>query len=188
MAKKVGIMLVLAGMTAGTMFAKTWYDSYAPGIDTSKVLINGGLGAGQYDDTMRIPPIVLSADFKLPSKVKLPITIGATASLTAWERSIAFGRFKATYTDVGFGLRGAYHFNLVKNLDTYAGLILGYVVQTVSPNNDIVKTFNPATSFFMYSSNIGARYFFTKSIGVYVEVGYSNLLSQIANVGLSVKL
>jgi hypothetical protein len=62
-----------------------------------------------------------------------------------------------------------YHFNFLKNLDTYAGLTLGYVIQTFD-GGDYSGSAYEGVSFFLFGVNIGARYFFTESIGAYLEV------------------
>ncbi|MDR3336265.1 MAG: hypothetical protein LBT16_03575 [Treponema sp.] len=149
-----------------------------------------GFGISSY--LMGIPPISVSADFKLP--IQLPITIGGTAALSTWGYETSAGipnsEIKVTYTNIGFGVRGQYHFNFLKNLDAYAGLTLGYVIQTAdvkygSAYGNIGKPAYAGISFFLFGANIGARYFFTKNIGVYAELGYSGL--QIASAGLSLK-
>jgi hypothetical protein len=192
MAKKGFVVLVLALGVAGGAFAE-WYDSSAPGIDESKVLINAGVGYGLSVYTMGIPPISVGVDFKLP--IKLPITVGGMAAFSTWGYSVSYGPNRdidVTYSNIGFGVRGAYHFNFVKNLDTYAGLTLGYVIQTADIkygsgyDNAGVKPSYDGVSFLLYSFNIGARYFFTNNIGAYLEVGYSAL--QLASIGLSIKI
>jgi hypothetical protein len=191
MARKMVLVLVLVAVVAGGAFAQTWYDSYAPGIDTGKVLVNAGVGFGFSAYSMGVPPISVSVDFKLP--IALPITIGGTAALSTWGYETGGGDYAitVTYTNIGFGVRGMYHFNFVKNLDTYTGLTLGYVVQTAdvkygSAYDNIPKTSYPGISFFLFGANIGARYFFTNTIGAYLELGYSGL--QVASLGLSLKL
>jgi hypothetical protein len=190
--KKSILVLVLVAAAAGGVFAQEWYNSYAPGIDESKVFINAGVGYGLSTYSMGLPPISVSADFKLP--ISLPITIGGTAALSTWGYSTSAGvpnsDIDVTYMNIGFGVRGAYHFGFVKNLDTYLGLTLGYVIQTAdvkygSAYDNIPKTSYDGVSFFLYGFNIGARYFFTKNIGAYLELGYSGL--QVASIGLSVK-
>jgi hypothetical protein len=193
MAKKGILVLVLAGLLAGGAFAQTWYDSYAPGIDAGKVFINTGIGFGFSAYSMGLPPISVSADFKLP--VNLPITLGGTAAISTWKDSYGSGIFEnnITYTNIGFGARGMYHFNFVKNLDTYTGLTLGYVVQTAKvkygsyydnlPSS--FKTSYDGTSFFLFGFNLGARYFFTNNFGAYLELGYSGL--QVVSLGASFK-
>jgi opacity protein-like surface antigen len=187
MKKRLLIVLVLAMVVAGGAFAD-WYDSYAPGIDESKVFINAGVGMGFSVEDI---PISVSADFKLP--IKLPITAGATAAFNSWKDIIGAGNSQigVTYTDIAIGARGHYHVNLLKNLDTYAGLTLGWVFQIVDVeygsywNNHENKPSYSAKPYFLYGFNIGARYFFTKNIGAYLELGYSGL--QLASLGLSVK-
>jgi hypothetical protein len=192
--KKGFLIMILAVITAGGVFAQTWYDSYAPGIDEAKVFINAGIGFGVSAYSTGIPPISVSADLKLP--IKLPITVGGTAALSTWGYSTSAGipnsEVDVTYMNIGFGVRGAYHFNFVQNLDTYAGLTLGYIIQTANvkygslyDTSNIPRIDYPGVSSFLFGANIGARYFFTKNIGAYLELGYSGL--QVISAGLSVK-
>jgi len=90
--------------------------------------------------------------------------------------------------NIGFGARVMYHFNFLENLDTYAGVTLGYVYQKVNAEGsngldygEIVK----GDSFILWGINTGARFFFTDLIGAYVELGYSGL--QFVGIGLSLK-
>jgi hypothetical protein len=192
---KVILVLVLLGVATGGAFAQVW-DRYAPGIDSSKVLINAGVGFGLllsgYD--LGLPPISVAADFKLPAKV--PITLGGLFAISSRSYTYDYSYYsvtrgyKFTYTDIGFGLRGMYHVNFAKNLDTYAGLTLGYVIST--SKTEYTGTWGTTDksepidySYFLYGFNVGLRYFFTNNIGAYLEVGYSGL--QIASLGLSLK-
>jgi hypothetical protein len=190
------LVLVFVGFSTGGVFAQNWYDSYAPGIDGSRVLINAGIGFGLlapgYD--LGIPPISASADFKLP--VAVPITVGPLVALASqtysWNLNTGasiYG-YKFTYTHFAIGARGMYHFNFLKNLDTYAGLVLGYVISNGKADytgewGNSVKTDPTNLSYFLWGINIGARYFFTNNIGAYLELGYSGL--QVVNLGLSLK-
>ncbi|MDR2491708.1 MAG: hypothetical protein LBD20_09945 [Spirochaetaceae bacterium] len=192
MTKKMLVVLLFLLMSVGGGFAQTWYSSYAPGIDSSKVFINAGVGLGltPIGYLPGVPPISVSADFKLP--VKVPITIGGTATISTRGQSSGSGDYKIdiSYINLGFGVRGAWHFNFIKNLDTYLGLTLGYVIQTadVKYGKAYENSYKPTydgVSFFLYGFNIGARYFFTKNIGAYFEIGYSGL--QIGGIGLSLK-
>jgi hypothetical protein len=196
--KKVFVLSVLAMVAAGAVFGqegRTWYNSYAEGVD-QKVLINAGIGLGPtggYD--MGIPPVSASVDYKLP--ISLPITVGGIFTFAQWKYSVSVPTVTGTYpnisygskgydfvwNNIGIGARGAYHFNLMRNLDIYAGLTLGYVIQTFDGEN--ISGYE-GVSFFLFGANFGARYFFTKSIGAYLEAGYSGL--QFASLGLAVKL
>ena len=194
MVKKSLLVVALAAIAAGGAFAQERYNSYAPGIDKSKVLINAGVGYGLlssgYD--MGIPPITVSADFKLP--VAVPITVGpflGIASRTFETKVYGDPGYKFTYTDIAIGVRGMYHFNFAKNLDTYAGLVLGYVINSSTAEytgnwpSGFRKPDPTDYSYFLWGGNIGARYFFTNNIGAYLELGYSGL--QFVSLGLSIK-
>jgi hypothetical protein len=175
-----------------------WYNSYAPGFENNLIFINAGIGIGVYEYDMGIPPISLSADIKIP--VTGPITIGPVAIFSTWKFSklLTTGnsiidsmapRISGTFTNIGFGARFMYHFNFMRNWDTYTGLTLGYVAQTARVDATIGMTSGSgieAKSFFLFGVNIGARYFFTDLIGVYGEIGYSGL--QYVGGGLSIKI
>jgi hypothetical protein len=196
--KKVFAVSVLAMVVAGAVFGqegKTWYNSYAEGVD-QKVLVNVGVGLGPtggYD--LGVPPLSASVDFKLP--VSVPLTVGGIVTFAQWKYTvsmptvtgvfpnISYGSkdYEFKWNNIGVGARGMYHFNFVKNLDTYARLTLGYVIQTFE-GEDIPGY--EGLSFFLFGANFGARYFFSKTIGAYLEVGYSGL--QFASVGLTAKL
>jgi hypothetical protein len=128
---------------------------------------------------MGIPPISASADFKVVETV--PITIGVTAMISTWKWTSDW--VDITYRNIGIGARVMYHFNFARNLDTYTGLTLGWVIQNASG-----RAYQPisGSSFFLWGGNIGLRYFFTDSIGVYSELGWSGL--QFVSAGLTVKM
>lgn len=93
---------------------------------------------------------------------------------------------KVSYTYLIFGARGAYHFELTENLDTYAGLLLGYNIASVSVENSSPGMPEPdAAGGFAYSLFAGARYHFSEKIGVFGEIGYG---ISVLNLGLTVKL
>ena len=188
------MFLVLAIVIAGGVFAQEWYNSYAPGVDTNRVFVNAGIGLGPNGGySMGIPPISASVDVKLP--LDFPITVGAIGTFGTWKYStsipaISNSNTNVTYTNLGIGARGMYHFNFIQNLDTYAGLTLGYVIQTVKATYGTYYDTTPRTgysgsSFFLWGLNIGARYFFTDMVGAYLELGYSGL--QYGGLGVTVK-
>jgi hypothetical protein len=189
MKKRVLVFLVLATVAVGGAFAE-WYDSYAEGIDASNVFINAGIGY-RLGGGKGIPPITVSADFKLP--IKMPITLGAMASLSTdgpYETMTGFDpvAYKWTYgkytlMDIGIGARAMYHFGFLKNLDTYAGVTLGYTIQTSTGD---AKDWYKGVSYFLWGAKLGGRYFFTNNIGAYLELDYL-VLFFTPSVGLSLK-
>jgi hypothetical protein len=181
--RRVLMVLILAVFVFGGVFAgppEDWYKSYAEGLD-QKFLVNAGIGFGFYEHgRIGVPPVSASLDYKLP--IALPITFGGIAAF----RTSRDSKDGASYlwTDFGFGARGAYHFSFLKNLDTYAGLTLGWIAQSYRYEfND--KTTKTSDWDFLYGVNIGARYFFSPNIGVYLELGYSGL--QVIAAGVTFK-
>ena len=133
---------------------------------------------------MSLPPISVSAEYGLP---KLPLSIGGYFGITGYDEEISSSSsYKGTL--IGLGAKASWHFNFLKNLDTYASLVLGYLIY-----NEEVKTTILGTtvtdgydlSTFYYGFNLGARYFFTNNIGAYVELGYSAV--SVVSAGLSLK-
>jgi len=189
MMKKLLWVLILAVLVAGGAFAE-WYDSYAPGIEGSKIFINGGIGIGFLPYKMSIPPITASAEYALP--ITMPISVGAFIGYTAYDEDITqYNNFKGSM--FGIGARASYHFNFMRNLDPYASLTLGYVVHSQKstaqvpglPGSGSVSAENNL-SFFMFGIHAGARYFFTDMLGAYVEAGFGAI--HLVSVGVSIKL
>jgi len=170
-------ILVFAVLTTGGVFAQ-----YAPAVADNKLFINAGIGFGPTGGyNLGILPISGSVDFKLP--ISLPITVGVGVTYTTWKWNLGF--MTVSLMNIGIGGRAMYHINLLDKLDTYAGVTLGYVIQSAKAEADNYQNSVKGEPFFLYGANLGARYFFTNLIGAYIEAGYSSL--QYANVGLTIK-
>jgi hypothetical protein len=188
--KKLMLLSVLAVAAAGGVFGQEWYNSYAPGIEGSKIFINGGIGVGVLPYKMSLPPISASIEYGFS---KIPLSLGAYFGITGYNEDFTlYSSYKGTLT--GFGAKTSYHFNFVKNLDPYVSLTLGWLVYHQEEKISIAVPIDtpPATttvehdlSTFFYGFNLGARYFFTKNIGAYVELGYSAV--SVVSAGLSLK-
>ena len=175
----------------------------AEGIQDSSVFVNAGVGFptkeffraidyGRYFKT-HIPPLVAAVDFRLP--VNVPLSVGAHFSIDTYDEITArpdginihgYGQY------FNIGARAAWHFDFgVKNLDTYAGIVLGIELShqqgSVTNRNNAFppRNFEETTSNFFGGGHIGARYFFTNTIGMFAEVGYNN--ASLATLGLALK-
>jgi hypothetical protein len=176
------LVLTLAGFSQEQSDSGSWYNSYAPLLrDSKSLLLNFGVGFGFASyGSLSLPPITVGLDYKLP--VAAPITIGAAVSLARYSWSLGYD---IAYTDIGIGLRGDYHFNFgPRKLDTYAGLTLGYVIDIVS--SDHAGYNSTGHSYFLYGFHIGGRYFFSDSVGAYLELGYSGL--QLVALGVTFRI
>jgi hypothetical protein len=84
-----------------------------------------------------------------------------------------------------FGVKGAFHYQFVDNLDTYAGLMLGYNYSrwVSSGGYSWSSSYGSGPTALGYSLFVGARYYFAPSFGVYAEAGYG-----IANLSAGIVL
>ena len=142
-----------------------------------------GFGASFATGSVSLPPVSFSLDFGINDNISLGGYVGYSSS--SEDFSGFGGNYSWKYTYIIVGARGAYHFDLVDNMDTYAGLMLGYNVATVKydgPSGNLFGT--PSAGGIAYSAFFGARYHFGESFGVYGELGYG---IAIFNVGVTMK-
>ncbi len=139
--------------------------------------LNQNLKSGGYsgNSTLTIPPLSVSIDFGISNEISLGGTIAYAKTHQDYE-----GMALGDVTHFIVGLRGLYHFELLTSLDTYAGGMLGYNVHKISDASSIEKVNGLA-----YTLLVGGRYRFSKSTGVFLELGYG---VASVNVGLNFKL
>jgi hypothetical protein len=167
-----------------------WYYSYSELVKENKFLINTGIGYSPTPYEMRLPPISASVEYMLQ---ELPLSVGGYFGIAMNKAD--YGIAKYNDTNMGFGARASWHFNLIKTLDPYISLTLGWVIwqqKVEDTRTEFVNgiTYSPSSAeinrgTILLGFNIGARYFFTKNVGAYLEVGY-NVLS-VVSTGLSLK-
>ena len=123
--------------------------------------INGSAGS------VSMPPLFVSYDFGLTTDFSL----GAAASYYQASADYGYGRdWKYSYTTVA--VRGDYHYRLlaVEKLDLYGGFLLGYGIVSVSSPSGSTNV-GATANLVVWGANLGARYFFTKSLAAQVELG-----------------
>ena len=182
MKKKLVLALLMATLLAGGAFAQEWYNSYAPGIDGSTIIANVGIGFG-YGGAgykMSIPPISASVEY---AGLPIPLSVGGYFGIARYTGS--YWLFEYTQMYIAFGARAAWHFNFLSNLDTYAGVGIGYIMYSYGGEASSLNDLDLDKGAFDFGGFIGARYFFTDIIGVYLETGYSGLT--VVSAGLSLK-
>ncbi|MBU1370066.1 MAG: porin family protein [Bacteroidetes bacterium] len=168
------LAIALVGLTYG---AQAQYESGQ--VDAN---IGVGLGSTFATGTLDMPPVSLALDFGLSDKMSLGAYVGYSASK---EDFSGFGaNYSWKYTYIIVGARGAYHFDLVDQLDTYAGVLLGYNVASVTYEGSGTAPTSPSAGGLAYAGFAGARYHFGDTFGVYAELGYGLAL---LNAGLTLK-
>jgi hypothetical protein len=159
-------------------------------VKENKFLINAGIGYGATPYAMNMPPVSASVEYMLQ---KLPLSVGGYFGMSTNKAD--FGIAKYSDTVIGIGAKASWHLNLIKTLDPYISLTLGWIIwqQKVEDiRTEFVNgiTYSPSSAeinrgTILLGFNIGARYFFTKNVGAYLEVGY-NVVS-VLSTGLSLK-
>ena len=173
MKKIVMIMVVVFGvqlMAQGQPFEK--------GDKTINLGI--GIGSALYSGKlykMRIPPISLSYEQGITNKLGIGyIGVGGYFGISGskWETEYLTYEYGWKYTYIVLGARGAYHFDLVDNLDLYAGLILGVNIVSSKEIGDWpagVAVSEQSTGV-AHSEFAGIRWFFKPNFALMAELGY----------------
>jgi hypothetical protein len=116
---------------------------------------------------------------------------GQIAMSNTWVKyNTPTGSYRDFVTAFSVGLLGYYHFNKlipVARLDVYAGAGVSVRTITYSYDSDFPNHPNNNSSTDVYLiGKMGARYYVTPGVGIYVEVGYDRMSD--ANLGVSFRL
>lgn len=156
-------------------------------------VVNLGLGLGSTLYTgsyyaSRVPPV--SASFEVGVKDELfdeksSLGVGGYLGYTGakWENQ----GWGWNYSSIIVGGRAALHYQLIDNLDSYTGLMLGYnVVSSKSfGSNGSWGNYSAVGSGITYSWFLGGRYYFTDNVAGLLELGYG---VSYLNIGVAFKL
>lgn len=173
----------------------------------------GGLGSYSIPGYTSSSGIGINASFEhaLNEHFGLGLTISYSSSSLSYTQSGIFdsinyntGQFvqygtetdKYTISVLGFTVRGYYHFATSAKFDPYVGIGLGYAsvsskfTQTLSPNMPGYSYEEPGISISGAAGGafVGARYYFSDHIGVWLELQWEGYLANIANLGVAFKL
>lgn len=139
-----------------------------------------GIGSALYSGPhykMRIPPISLSFEQGITNKLGIGYIgvggyFGISGSKAEWE--ILDQNYGYKYTYIVIGGRGAYHFDLVDNLDIYAGLILGVNIVSGKEFGDWPAgiSVSEQSTGVAHSEFAGIRWFFKPNFALMAELGY----------------
>jgi len=139
--------------------------------------VYGAIGGG-------IPPVSASFEYGVKDNLfneKSHLGIGGFAGFTSASQDVM--AIKISYSSIIVGARGIVHYDLVDNIDTYGGVLLGY---NIASSKVTGGTF-PVASYggLVYGGFVGARYYFTPKLAAMAELGFGVAL---LNVGVSLKL
>ena len=159
------------------LFSLIGMASYAQSFEKGNNGINlgVGLGSGYYYGIGVGFGVNASYEYGI---VKVPM--GSELTGVVGVGGIVGASFSSFGTGLLFAVRGSYHVIFHNKIDPYIAIALGYRGYAFS------STYSSGVyGDFGFSAVLGARYFFTKKIGVYTELGY---MLNIFNLGLSIKL
>ncbi|MBK9290717.1 MAG: outer membrane beta-barrel protein [Bacteroidetes bacterium] len=139
-----------------------------------------GLGARFAAGSVTMPPVSVSFEVGINDN----ISVGGYAGYTSSVQDFSALNYKWKYSYIIIGAKGAYHYPLVDNIDTYGGIMLGYNIANVSLEGS-VNLPTPSAGGLTYSGYVGGRYHFGEKFGVFGELGYG--ISWIT-AGLTLKL
>jgi opacity protein-like surface antigen len=140
-----------------------------------------------------IPPIRASVDYALFA----PFTVGAEAGFFVYKDEASTPGLKVTSSGTGLAFAGRFGYHpdfSVKNLDVYATAGLGLYIlswknegkysEEVPGVTSSSWSIDDSDSEFAFILTVGARYFFTKNIGVFANVGLGPLSVLTGGVAL----
>ncbi|SHJ61942.1 hypothetical protein SAMN05444280_12442 [Tangfeifania diversioriginum] len=154
-------------------------------------VLNLGLGIGNTLYTgsyysSSVPP--LSASYEVGVKDELfdensSLGVGgylgySGSKYTGWGSSYSFN-------NIIIGARGALHYQFIDQLDTYAGLMLGYRIVSWKSSSGDFNYGSAASSGFTSAFYVGGRYYFNETFAGMMELGYG---IAYLNIGVAIKL
>ncbi len=153
-------------------------------------VLNLGLGIGSTLYTggfygSSIPPLSASLEFNVVDELfdeSSSIGVGGYLGYAGYN----YKGFNSDYSfsNIILGARGAFHYQFIEQLDTYAGLMLGYNIVNWNTTASGFDFGTAASGGFISSFYIGGRYYFNENIAAMLELGYG---IAYLNIGVAFK-
>ncbi len=173
--------MALAIVAVTGLFAQA--NMFSKGDKVANVSI--GLGSSIYGSGYKIgiPPIGASFEYGIKDELfneKSSLGVGGYLGFT----TATWGSYYS-YTNIIVGARGIVHYQLIDNIDTYAGILLGYNIASSKYSGIGASLGGTSAGGLIYAGFVGARYYFTPKLAAMAELGYG---IAILNLGVSFKL
>lgn len=149
-----------------------------------------GIGNARYTSgaTSSVPPISASYEVGVLDNIfdKANIGIGGYLGYTSAKWDFGYG-YSVKSTDFIIGVSGALHYQFVDKLDTYAGLMIAYDINSWKEEGTYLAGYNTSSSYggIFVPGFVGARYFFNDKFAGFAELGWG---IAYLNLGVSLKL
>ncbi len=137
-------------------------------------VLNIGVGIGSLLGsayTTTFPAISGSLEFGVADNVlrKGAIGVAPFIGFGAYKYKYGYLSETETYTYIPVGVRGLFHYPLVNKLDTYAGLLFGYLVVSGTHIGSAYGSRGYGSVF------IGGRYYFSEKFAAMLELGVETI-------------
>jgi len=184
--KKIILLAAAVIMSVGAASAQ---DVFQKG----DLVFNAGVGIGNSLHTgsgykSLLPPLSLSGEYGIFDNLIRGKngSIGVGGYLGYAGSKYEGANWNSKYRNFIVAARGTFHYQFVRNLDTYAGVALGYNIESRKDTGSAIDgKLKDSGSAFYPSFFLGARYWFTPGVGVYTEIGYG--ISYL-NLGVAFRL
>ena len=161
-------------------------------FEGDKVISVGlGLGttlySGRYYNT-KVPPVSVSFELGVEDDFlteDMTLGVGGYVGYASSEYKWRHANWGWNYTYIVVGGRGALHYPIVENIDTYAGVMMGLNIVLSSEFGDGAGDISASGSGLIYGLYGGARYYFSEDIAFMAELGYG---IAYLTIGISLKL
>jgi hypothetical protein len=175
------MLLLVAAISVNAQSDQKGTAAYSKGSNVAGAGIGLGSSIAGYTYGSQTPAISLQYERGIAEVGPGVISIGGYLGFKSYKYSNDGFSEKWRYTIIG--VRGAYHLTSlhVTNLDLYGGLMLSYNNLHFSDNDgNSGANYGSAAGF---SAFVGGRYYFSKSIAAFAELGYG-----VAYINLGVAL
>jgi hypothetical protein len=173
-------VLALGILFCGSLYAENPQTEVPPVFNEGDKVVNLGLGigttlyTGRYY-TSRVPPVSVSFEMGFMDDFlveDLTLGLGGYLGYASSKYEYGFGTWGWDYTYIIVGGRGAAHYPIIEDLDTYVGLMMGINITTSRSFGEGSSGFSADGSGIAYSLYGGARYYFAENLAVFGELGY----------------
>lgn len=153
------------------------------GLGLGSTLGYAGYG-GLFGYKTTVPPLSAAFEVCIVDKIakKGSVGVGGFIGYSSAKSTYSSGGWK--YSDLIFGVRGAFHWPLVDKLDTYAGVSIGYDIRGDKPWGTATGESSITGSHLLSEEFVGARYYFTDNFAVMGELGYG---IAVLKIGVALK-
>ncbi len=198
--KKLTLITAIFLMASSTSAFAQYDMAYAQGSSTFSVgygfgniwkslfKLSGAFSGGSYD-VSSTGPVALTYEYGASEKISVGVAFGYSQVKGKYtDPDYSGSNYDESLTNISALARANYHFGQSDKFDPYIGIGAGYYnfkykYKDADGNTDGGSVIVPTS--FGFSGQLGANYYFSSSLGAYIEVGYVG--GSLAQIGLTAR-